>query len=433
VKRDHTLLSFLPRLALGVGGTLALASAPALAKDREAAATLLPARPAPAPLVARGSTPEASLPSSAGAYVPSVPAPNYGGARIDTNGAKATWAGGKLTVLKDSVFGKPNAQDPKPREPEARLVAPPTNPLFGGGTPAAAQPQPAPRGVYASPPAYRWYGWGGTTPGSNPYSPTGVYPQGSANWYAQSGATPGAFPLTPTTRPVEAVVEPPAYAGNGASDPPFIVGVPAATSEPKPRFISGPPIPEPSIVARTPIGFAPPPPPEMPATPSLPGGMPVAIAGSSEGRMQPAEPISTQATELNWQTAGGRGIAPKDPIPLPPPPMPPMQPVVQPSASEPAWATVPAKHGGAKPAVPTISLIRGQVENREPQSLDAIIRSTCVGRVVSADVRANGAGKLVVTFVAASESAAREAAALVAKLPELKPYEVTFEARVAPR
>ena len=80
-----------------------------------------------------------------------------------------------------------------------------------------------------------------------------------------------------------------------------------------------------------------------------------------------------------------------------------------------------------------MSVIRSQFEVREPQSIEAIIRSACVGRVAKAEVRPNGERKLVVTFVAASESAAREAAALVAKLAELKSYDVTFEARIVPR
>ena len=83
--------------------------------------------------------------------------------------------------------------------------------------------------------------------------------------------------------------------------------------------------------------------------------------------------------------------------------------------------------------MPTVSVIRGQLDGRQPQSVETIIRSACVGRVVQTDIRENGPGKIVVTFVAASESAAREAAALVAKIPELKPYEVTFEARIVPR
>ncbi len=415
MNRTHTISSFLPRLAVGVSGALAFASLPALGQNRDPAATLLPARPAPAPLVVRGATPDSTLPSFTGDFVPSVPA----------TGSKTSWAGAKIGVLKDSVFGKPGAPDPKAAASDSRLLAPPaTNPLFGGSAQAPPQPQAPPPGTYASPPAYRWYGWGGTTPGANPHSPTGVYPQGSANWYAQSGATPGAFPITPGFQSAEALsMEAPAYAGKVASDPPFVVPIPTRMpGEPKPRFISGLPIPEPRIVARTPIGFAPPAMPEMPATPSVPSGAPVAIAGSSEGKTLPAEPAAPPAAELNWQSVGGRGYPAQNPIPAPP------APIAQPASSDPAWAPAPAT-----PAIPTVSVIRGQSEGREPQSLEALIRSACIGRVAKADVRATDAGKLVVTFVAASENAARDAAALVAKLPELKPYDVTFEARIVPR
>ncbi|MCS6866675.1 MAG: hypothetical protein NZS48_16605 [Gemmata sp.] len=53
--------------------------------------------------------------------------------------------------------------------------------------------------VYAGPPAYRWYGWGTVTPGTNPLAPNGQYPRASANWYQITGATPGAFPVPVTS------------------------------------------------------------------------------------------------------------------------------------------------------------------------------------------------------------------------------------------
>lgn len=66
--------------------------------------------------------------------------------------------------------------------------------------------------VYAAPPAYRWFGWGTTTPGANPMAPVGHYPQASARWYNHSGATPGAFPV-PTVNPFrsEPSNDPPRY------------------------------------------------------------------------------------------------------------------------------------------------------------------------------------------------------------------------------
>ena len=405
MNRIETLLRWLPCVAAGAASTLAFAAPTAFAQTREMAATLLPARPAPAPLVVRGATPDANLPSFTNEFVASVPA----------TGPKSTWAGAKIGVLRESVFGKPNAPDAKSSPPDSRMVAPATSPIFGTGASAQLQPLVPPPGVYASPPAYRWYGWGGTTPGANPHAPAGVYPQGSANWYSHTGATPGAFPVTPMASPTEApAVEAPAYAGRVSDDPSFEVPIPTRSPDAKPRYLSEPPIPEPRIVARTPIGS---PAPEMPAMPSVPRGAPVAIA------TEPSAP--PPPTELNWQTASGKNALAKEPIPVL------HAPPAVPLAADPAWS--PVQSAPATPAVPTVSVIRGQSESREPQSIEAIIRSACIGRVAKAEVRSNGDRKLVVTFVAASEYAAREAAALVAKLPELKSYDVAFEARIVPR
>ena len=413
MNRDIKLLRWVPHLVLGSCGALAVT--PAFGQTKEPAATLLPARPAPAAVVVRGSTPDSILPSFTGAYVPSVPAPNYSGAKADPKGS---WVGNKWAGFKETVAGKPTTSDTKAPQPEPRMNLAPTKPLFGTGVPA--QPIAAPsQNVYASAPAYRWYGYGGTTPGANPHSPSGVYPQGSANWYSQTGATPGAFPValtgpTPETR----TVEPPVYSGRVSNDPPFQVGVPSkpAEAKPVPRFLSERPNPEPRVVARTPAG---------PASdynmPVVPSGTPMPIAASSDGRILPSEPVVLPTVDLNWQTSSGRGVPlPKEPELIPAAP--------KPTVPDPAWAPV------AAPAPkPTISVIRGQLDAREPQSLEQFIRNACVGRVVKTDVRALSATKLVVTFVVTGENAAREAAALVANLPELKPYEVTFEAQIVGR
>ena len=210
MNRDTRLLRWLPRFVVGSCGALAFTAVPAYAQRREPAATLMPARPALAPVVVRGATPDATLPSFTGTYVPAVAAaPN----------PKASWVGNKLTNLKDTVIGKPNP-NPEARspDPDPRLIGAPTNPLMGSGS--QAQSQQPPQSVYATPPAYRWYGWGGTTPGANPHAPTGVYPQGSANWYSQTGATPGAFPVTMTKSTAESPsIEPPVYAGRINSEP----------------------------------------------------------------------------------------------------------------------------------------------------------------------------------------------------------------------
>ncbi len=401
MNRDTTLVRWLPRFAVGAFATLAFASEPAQAQRREPAATLsparpalAPARPALAPAIVRGATPDSFVPSFTGPFVPSVPAPDH------PPKAKSSWVGAKMSGLKETVVAKPTG---KPTMPDNRLSTAPTSPLLGTGTAPSMPPQQPLQSIYASPPAYRWYGWGGTTPGANPHAPSGVYPQGSANWYSQTGATPGAFPDT-RTRPLDApAIEAPVYSGKPATEPTFRAGVPSKTEEakPTPRYISEPAIPEPRIVARTTMGA------EIPAGPTLPSGIPVAIASSPEGRALPAEPIAVPTTELNWQTAGGRGTLQKEPDPAPGP--------------------------STAPKSPTVSVIRGQLDGRDPQSFQTLIRNACVGRVIRTDARAITPHKFVVTFVAGSEEAARDAAALVVALPELKPYEVTFEAQIVPR
>ena len=130
---------------------------------------------------------------------------------------------------------------------------------------------------------------------------------------------------------------------------------------------------------------------------------------------------------MNWQTVNSRaGTVTKEPDPVPPPPMAPA-----PAPAETSWTPV-RTNPAPKPPAPSVSVIRG-IEYREPQSIEQVIRNSCVGRVIRTEVRAITPKKLVVTFVVGNENAARDAAALVANLPELKPYEVTFEAQVVQR
>ena len=139
---------------------------------------------------------------------------------------------GPLSVPAPGVKPQAGPTPPAPNSPPPRsLFAPPTSgqkPVFGTAPPAppteakgwGPNPDPrqttapplAPSGVYAGPPAYRWYGYGGVQPGGNPYSPNGRYPQGSDSWYTQSGATPGAFPVPVGGVPVVPVADPPVLA-----------------------------------------------------------------------------------------------------------------------------------------------------------------------------------------------------------------------------
>ncbi len=128
------------------------------------------------------------------------------------------WNGVKDTFSSTSTPPANGATAPKPQPNSSQgFVA--TQPL---GAPTRPQPtaqggpnQAAPR-VYSAPPAYRWYGWGTTTPGQNTYAPDGQsYPNGSARWFVHTGATPGAFPTagSPAMTQMVGGGEPPGYAG----------------------------------------------------------------------------------------------------------------------------------------------------------------------------------------------------------------------------
>ena len=62
--------------------------------------------------------------------------------------------------------------------------------------------------------------------------------------------------------------------------------------------------------------------------------------------------------------------------------------------------------------------------------MTALIRAACFSRVNQVRVIETEKGTLTVTFVTTTEQLAREAAAVVSKLPELRPYEVRFEVQL---
>jgi hypothetical protein len=262
----------------------------------------------------------------------------------------------------------------KPGEPFVPAGSPPPDPT------KQAQTEP-PKAVYAGPPAYRWFGWGTTTPGANPHAPNGQSPQASANWYARTGATPGAFPTT-TAQPVTpAAYEPPQYAGPvrpypGPREPePFFAPPPASMPVNTPMFPpptgvwTEPPIAQspPSVELPPPNGLFPPPAP--------PGVTPVPF---------------TTGGDVQWMPVGARQE---------------LRPEVVPTS---AWS----------PAGP---------------SLEEQVRAACKGTAEVLAVQPTGPGRLTVRLNARTESHARVAADEVARLPALRGYEVAFEAKFGDR
>ncbi|OWK37645.1 Signal recognition particle, subunit Ffh SRP54 [Fimbriiglobus ruber] len=156
-------------------------------------------------------------------------------------------------------------------------------------------------GVSASPPAYRWYGWGTTTPGSNPHAPSGQHPRGSANWYAQTGATPGAFPvMAATPARMAAGAEPPAYVGPQPTPEPIVRPLLTRGTAPEPPPAPKP-VPAPSSPAPAPTSTLLPAPTStllsVPTPTLLSAPTPVTPAAKPEPRPAPNGPMSSRLAE----------------------------------------------------------------------------------------------------------------------------------------
>lgn len=409
--------------------------APAVAQPP--AARLQPIDPdkLPAPPIARSAYPD--IPD---ANIQQVPVQGYAGQPQPER--SRTWIGGAWAGVKEFVVGPPTPPAPQPAPMPSQAPVPqagrPPMPRQGQPTPGQPAPPAAPvpqaqqppvppqPGIYAGPPAYRWYGWGSTTPGINQYAPHGLYPKGSAAWHAHTGATPGAFPVPVQYPSATPGVEPPAYANNPQPyDASYVAPARATRPDPLPTYdprggtgesVARPPVGRPMIE----------PPPGFPSSPSLPAGVPVSV--------EPRQP------DVNWQTVRpGSGALPTvSPGGMPSAPRP-----QSPSApADPQWVpvsgpgtypgtTVPTGAGANRPSS-GITLVRGQEPvAAKPTDINALIRETCFSRVSQVRIVETGPRKLTVTFVTSTEQLAREAAALVSELPELRPYEVRFEVQLS--
>lgn len=325
-----------------------------------------------------------------------------------------------LTDLKAAVFPPSNSRPPT-FEPVSAMM-----PLSGTNFNAPLPSVPV-QTSYASPPAYRWYGWGTTVPGANPYAPSGKSPQGSAGWYSQSRATPGAFPAAAAASVPSPIATntPPAYTGpRPAEDAPIRPATrledlrqPVLPATPAPAPMSAPPAPMPTPApkaAPAPLPFvqthaatpvAPPAPPLPPPLEFRPTMTPIAVSTGT-----PSSPISTPPPTpgLTWTPA---------------------------PAQAPTVAITPTTTG------PRIEIIR---DHHEPaplpmsvtlssEQLRKLISTACAGWATEVEVVSAGTGKVVVKFTALSESHAHAAAESVSSLPELKGFDVGFEARVIHR
>lgn len=327
---------------------------------------------------------------------------------MNPSGPDSTWQS-----LKNFLIGPPAPSNPQPPTAASRTAPTAVQPAPMMTTPPIV-PTMHP-GVYAGPPAYRWYGWGTTTPGRNPLAPTGQSPSGSSTWFAQTGATPGAFPVT--AQPTTTYANAPQY----------------RPSTPMPTLVSG-----------LDYGFA----PEVYATglPPLPPGA-IAIADGSPVPystpyvapilMNNSQPLAVGSSEV--------------PMPMPTLPVPPTFEASAPST--PSVATMPvfplppsappsvnwSSASGSTPFGPSVQAPAGTPWTSpttigRPQAptdpaaatLDARIRHAA-GSATVVEIKHVGLSKLLIRLRVNSAAEARIAVDAIAALPVLKPYAVDFE------
>lgn len=283
-------------------------------------------------------------------------------------------------------------------------TAPQQPPMTGGYRPPDPTPTKPPPGVYAGTPAYRWYGYGTPTAGANPYAPEGRYPQASDTWFTQTGATPGAFPV-PVGGPPVSPREQPVVVHAYPQEPPRTFGTsrPPVTRTAAEQFD---PAPTRAIMVETPRT-------SERRDPVMPIGV---------GMPVPTDP-STPPPDVNWLPASSRVpiAATPEATTAKPQPTPPADPTTD-------WG--PSRRPVPTDApLPTVSVTRGQA----PPAMTAVdvdesIRSACFGRASRVGVSRPGPQKLHVTLVVLTEADARDVAAVISRLPEVKAYAVTFEA-----
>ncbi len=368
---------------------------------QEPAARLLPVRAVdapPAPVV-RAAPPSLGSQFQAPASVPAPgitrpqPQPQYQPppTQPPVPPQPSLWGG-----VKSMFESKPTPSAPPPATQPSSLTG-------GYRPPDPLSPAKPPQGVYAGTPAYRWYGYGTPTAGANPFAPEGRYPLASDTWFTQTGATPGAFPVpvggppvSPREQPMVVHAYPQEPARTLGTYRPPITRTAAEQPEPAPTR---------AIMVETPR-------PTERREPMMPTGI---------GMPVPTDP-NTPPPDVNWLPASAR--VPIAATPEAPPAKPQSAPVADPTTD---WG--PSRRPAADAPLPTVSVTRGQAPPATTAvDVDEAIRSACFGRASRVGVSRQGPQKLHVTLVVPSEADARDAAAVISRLPEVKAYAVTFEA-----
>jgi hypothetical protein len=209
-------------------------------------------------------------------------------------------------------------------------------------------------------------------------------------------------------------------------------------------------LPEPTGIAQTPVStvqpqlvMEPPAPAPLPVTPLMPVGPGTPIASNQpRPTIEPVvrlnepraplpvptepQPIATTETgaspvvqaDLNWQSA-----APKPTTGIVPVQFEQRQPI--------ASSPVPIPEGSSDLQW-NRSTARGQAADSS-SAVEQAIRATCQGRVSALKIVPRGTKHVLIVFTTQDEPTARAIASEIARLPEVKSHEISFEASVLTR
>jgi hypothetical protein len=300
--------------------------------------------------------------------------------------------------------------------------------------------------IYAGPPAYRWYGYGATTPPAFLIQSQGQYPRASADWYHITGATAGAFPvpvLAPPTTTVEApspsvtspqsVTPPPASMGNAPTTPgvlpPPIRPTPAVlqqsnaapltrnTEHVMPQSVISPPAPDPRALP-------------TPISPLHPSSVHVSPATVST-------PAPHEANRL--QPAIFPTLPPSSPLDSYHPPLGPASPVPTPEHSP--WK--PAAPRSGREAFPSSSLsnsepvrrdisgsfpviARGQLGETPVDFTTLLLEQITAGQARHLQVRWISPTHLEIAWESSHPTDAERLVRLISAHPDLAPFHLDF-------
>ena len=262
------------------------------------------------------------------------------------------------------------------------------------------EPRPIVQTVYATAPAYRWYGYGTTRPHG---SKSGKVSPPSPEWYSRTGATPGAFP-TPIDVPTVAEPQPKPK----PTDTAVSVTVPAV-------------LPLTVIDSPTPISIP------VPPRETEPTARRVLVETGPN-----VEPTDSIVPVLHVQ-----GIAPTVNIPNVPetPPIAEPKPSVTWEAvgtSEEPWQSGCAPRAESVSAGPRAESVSTGLTTQpeKPKTLQSVVAEAATGKATVEAITHQHARSIVIGLRAKTEADGQAAIDAIAAIPLLRTYRIEFELRL---